>query len=216
MKSYKSINIAITDDHPLVITGLKSLLQNYKHLHVTAVYQNGKELLNGLKNTPIDVLLLDIHLPDSTGDKLAAEILKKYPAIKIIALTSLDSPFYIYNMMNSGVSGYLLKTTLNDNIIEAIEQVYNGGQYLETEHQNKMQAFAQKIKSRESMKPSLTQKEKEVLKLTVQGLTLQEISKTLFLGQRTVEYYRTNLLLKLDVKNMAELIRKSIETNLID
>ncbi len=118
--------------------------------------------------------------------------------------------------MRSGISGYLLKTTVNENIIEAIEKVYNGEKYLTSEHQNKMEIFSKKIKNRESMKPSLTQKEKEVLKLTVDGLTLQEISKTLFLGQRTVEYYRTNLLLKLNVKNMAELIRKSIEHNLIE
>jgi DNA-binding NarL/FixJ family response regulator len=210
------IRIAIVDDHPLVATGLQALLSSYNHLEVVAVYPSGSALLQGLEHVQPDILLLDIHLPDSTGDKIALSVMKRFPSVKIIALTSLDSPFYLYNMMKSGVSGYLLKTTVNEQIITAIETVYEQGYYLESDHKKKMDAFAVKIKNRETMKPSLTQKEKEVLKLTVQGLTLQEISKALFLGQRTVEYYRANLLLKLNVKNMAELIRKCIENNLVD
>src|SRR5690606_31866565 len=96
------------------------------------------------------------------------------------------------------------------------EAVYKGEQYMARELKAKMEAFAQKMKSRETLRPTLTQKEKEVLQLTVQGYTLQKIAEKLFLGQRTVEYYRSNLFLKLDVSNLAELIRKALESGMMD
>ncbi len=210
------IKVAIVDDHSMVLKGLQQILSAYPVIEITGLYEDGILFMNSLQQNQPDVLLLDLHLPNKMGDKLAAKILRKHPGIKIIALTSLDSSFYIYNLIHEGASGYLLKNTTVEKIVEAIETVHNGGIYLEKELKDKMENFAKRIKSRESLNPAFTQKEKEVLKLTVQGLTLQEIAEQLFLGQRTVEYYRTNLLLKMDVKNMAELVRKSIETGLID
>lgn len=210
------IKVAITDDHPMIITGLQNMFAVHPHIVLTGVYTNGKELLDGLRKQQPDVLLLDIHLPDKTGDKLASIILKKYPGLRIIALTNLDSSFYIYNMVKEGVLGYLLKNADGNSIISAVEAVYKGEKYMARELKAKMEAFAQKMKSRETLRPSLTQKEKEVLQLTVQGYTLQKIAEKLFLGQRTVEYYRSNLFLKLEVSNLAELIRKALESGMMD
>lgn len=210
------IKVAIIDDHAMILAGLRTLLSQYPTLEITGLYEDGMEFVNSLPRHQPDVLLLDLHLPNKMGDKLVPKILRKHPEVKIIALTSLDSSFYIYNLIQVGASGYLLKSTPVEKIAEAIETVYNGGIYIERELKEKMESFAQRIKSRETLNPTFTQKEKEVLKLTAQGLTLQEIGEKLFLSQRTVEYYRTNLLLKMDVKNMVELVRKSIETGLID
>ena len=210
------IKVSIVDDHPMVLSGLQQMLSGYASIEISGLYEDGMTLVNSLQQEQPDVILLDLHLPHKMGDKLVPKILRKYPEIKIIALTSMDSSFYIYNLIQEGASGYLLKNTPVERIVEAIETVHKGGVYLEKDLREKMESFAQRIKYREALNPGLTQKEKEVMKLTVQGLTLQEIAERLFLGQRTVEYYRTNLLLKMDVKNMAELVRKSIETGLID
>ncbi len=210
------IKVAIVDDHAMVLAGLQQLLSQYPSIEITGLYEDGIAFVNSLQQHQPDVLILDLHLPNKMGDKLVPRILRKYPEIKIIALTSLDSSFYIYNLIQEGASGYLLKSTPVEEIVEAIETVYKGSIYLNKELKEKMESFSKRIKFREALKPTFTQKEKDVLKLTVQGFTLQEIAEKLFLGQRTVEYYRTNLLLKMDVKNMAELIRKSIETGLID
>lgn len=210
------IKVAIVDDHAMVLAGLRQLLSKFQSIEITGLYEDGMAFVNSLPQHQPDVLLLDLHLPNKMGDKLVPKILRKYPEIKIIALTSLDSSFYIYNLIQEGASGYLLKNTSIEKIVEAIETVYSGSVYMEKELKDKMESFAQRIKSREALNPTFTQKEKEVLKLTAQGLTLQEIGEQLFLSQRTVEYYRTNLLLKMDVKNMVELVRKSIETGLID
>jgi DNA-binding NarL/FixJ family response regulator len=207
MNKADKIKVAITDDHPMIITGLQNMFAVHPHIVLTGVYTNGKELLDGLRN---------IHLPDKTGDKLASMILKKYPGLRIIALTNLDSSFYIYNMVKDGVLGYLLKNADGNSIISAVEAVYKGEKYMARELKAKMEAFAQKMKSRETLRPTLTQKEKEVLQLTVQGYTLQKIAEKLFLGQRTVEYYRSNLFLKLEVSNLAELIRKALESGMMD
>ncbi len=212
----RKIKLSIVDDHPMVLSGLQQMLSKYPQFEISGLYENGIALMNNLATEQPDVLLLDLHLPHKMGDKLVPQILRKYPKIKIIALTSLDSSFYIYNLMQEGASGYLLKNTPVEKIVEAIETVQKGAIYLDNELKEKMESFSKRIKFREALNPTFTQKEKDVLKLTVQGLTLQEIAEKLFLGQRTVEYYRTNLLLKMDVKNMAELIRKSIETGLID
>lgn len=210
------IRIAIADDHPMIIDGLQHMLAAFPHIILEETYTTGADLMKGLKLKQPDVLLLDIQLPDTTGDKLAPEIIKHYPAIRILALTGIDSSLYIYNMLKEGVLGYVLKNSASANIIKAIETVYEGNKYMEPALEQKLSRFNAKIKNKETLKPSLTAKEKEVLELTVKGFTLEEISQKIFLGRRTVEYYRSNLFLKLDVKNMAELIRKTIETGLLD
>ncbi len=210
------IRIAIVDDHPMIIDGLKHMLAAYPHIVLEDTYSTGEELMLGLARRLPDVILLDIQLPEMTGDKLAPQILKKYPGIKILALTSVDSALYIYNMIKEGVKGYVLKNSASASIIRAIECVHQGEQYIEGSLKEKVERFAQKLKSKEDLKPSLTAKEREVLEWTVKGLSIQEIAEKIFLGQRTVEYYRSNLLLKLDARNLADLIRKAIESGLVD
>jgi DNA-binding NarL/FixJ family response regulator len=198
----------------MIIGGLYALLSAYKHIEVAGMYTTGEQLLCGLQKQQPDVLLLDIQLPDKTGDKLAPVILKKYPHIRILIITNLNSALYIHNMFRLGVSGYVLKNADPESIIKAIETVYRGEHYLTPDLKDKLDHFTFIMKKQTDLQPSLTAKEKEVLRLTVNGYTTQEISEQLFLGVRTIEYYRSNLLLKLEVKNMAALIRKALELGL--
>lgn len=205
-----NINIAIADDHPMIIGGLQNMLSVYPHIRLAGSYPNGAELLEGLQRIQPEVLLLDIQLPDKTGDLLAPLILKKYPDIRILALTNLNSTLYVHNMLRMGVLGYVLKNSDPGMVIKAIETVYKGETFVDPSIREQLEQFTVRMKREAALKPTLTLREKEILRLTVNGDTIQEISEKLFIGLRTVEYYRSNLFLKLDVKNMAGLIRKAL------
>ncbi len=210
------INIAIADDHPMIIGGLKNLLEGYPHLHLEGVYLSGAELLEHLPQINPDVLLLDIQLPDKTGDLLAPVILKQHPQLRILVLTNLSSPLYIHNMLRMGVCGYIMKNADPDLLIQAIETVYRGEEFVDPSLEEKLEQFRSRMKKEVALKPTLTIREKEILKMTLNGDSMPEISKKLFVSLRTVEYYRSNLFLKLEVKNLAGLIRKAIELDLIE
>jgi DNA-binding NarL/FixJ family response regulator len=209
------IRIAIADDHPMVINGLKDMLSNCKHIQITDTYPDAAGLLEGLKKNRPDVLLLDIQLPDKNGDELAPLLLKTFPGLRILTLTNFDNTLYVSNMLKNGVLGYLLKNTDLRTLIEAIETVYRGEVFLKPAMKEKLEQFRQQIKRHTSSKYALTPREKEILRLIVNEYSNQEIADKLFLSLRTVENYRLNLSLKLEVKNTAGLVRKAIELGLL-
>lgn len=210
-----TINISIADDHPIVIKGLRNTLADYPHIVLKGTYPNGTRLLEGLEQETPDILLLDIQLPGKTGDELVPIILKKHPELKILVLTNFDSPLYVNNMLRLGVHGYLLKTTEEELLIDAIEAVYNGKQFIEPEMDKKMQQLAVRVKKSVSSRFTLTAREKEVLQFIANGDTNAEIAEKLFLSYHTIENYRISLLLKLDVKNTAMLIKKALLMGLV-
>ncbi len=211
-----NIRIAIADDHPMIIGGLQNMLAGYPHIILSATYNDGKTLLAGLESDVPDVLLLDIQLPGKAGDRLAPQILKKYPDLRILTLTNMDSMLYVYNMLRIGVHGYVLKTSDPDTVINAIESIFRGEQFLDPRLEDKLKHYEFRQKKEKALRPSLTLKEKDILRLIVNGCTIREISEKLFIGVRTVEYYRTSLFAKMEVKNMAGLIRKALESGLTD
>jgi DNA-binding NarL/FixJ family response regulator len=205
-----NIRVAIADDHPMIISGLQNMLSNYPHILLCNTYTTGTALLEDLKSTLPDVLLLDIQLPDITGDKLASVILKKYPEVKILILTNLDSTLYVHNMLRNGVHGYILKNIEPKILTEAIETVYNGGEYVDPLLKEKLEHFKLHMKKESYLAPKLTIREREILQLIVNGNTSEEIAQKLFISHGTVEHYRINILLKMDVKNTAALVKKAL------
>lgn len=212
------INVVITDDHPLAIGGIENMLRAYDHIHVAATYTSGAALLEGLDQQQPHVLLLDILLPDHSGQELAEIISKKYPAVRILALTSLDAPYYVRGMMRRGCSGYLLKNTDQETLVKAIEEVHQDREFIEPALREQM--VLNTLKGRRSHPapptPVLTQREKEVLQLIVEEFTSQEIADKLFLSLRTVEGHRLNLLQKLDAKNTVGLVKTALHMGLFD
>ncbi len=208
--------LAIADDHPMIISGIQNMLHQFPAFQIAGTYSSGTDLLKGLQQDLPDLLLLDINLSDTTADKLVPLILRQAPELKILILTNLSSSLYLHNLLRMGVQGYILKTADPQSLAAAIESVTNGGQYIDPSMEEKYRSFAVRARKEAALKPALTLKEKEILKLTVEGCTIQEISERLFIGLRTVEYYRSNIFLKLEVKNMAALIKKSLELGLAD
>jgi DNA-binding NarL/FixJ family response regulator len=208
--------IAIADDHPVVINGLYHILSDCTDIEITASYTNGKELLYGLKKSLPDILLLDIQMPGQTGDELAEIISECYPEVKMLVLTNYDNLYYIKTMFRKGVRGYLLKTTQNDKLLDAIRALYRGEQYLEPLLKEKLMQEMMQVKKQMSVGPILSRREKEVLQYIATDLTSRQIADRLYVSKRTIDNHRLSLLMKLGVKNVAALVKKAIQLSLID
>lgn len=213
-----SINVMITDDHPLVAQGLQQLLQPCRHIKVIHTFKSGQTLLNGLKKSVPDVLLLDYQLSDHTANELVPQILKSYPGLRILILSSTESAFYVKSMMQLGCMGYLLKSTADDKmLIKAIETVHNGQIFLDAALKENMLLGMLKPKQQlNAAQPILTLREKEILQLIVEEYRNQEIADKLFLSLRTIEAHRYNLLQKLKVKNTVGLVKMAIQMGLVE
>ncbi len=212
-----AIKVVITDDHPLVITGLKNVISSAEHIECMGCYTSGHALLTALAETQPDVLLLDMQLPDITGHELAGKVLKLYPDIRIIILTSMEATHQVEDMMQIGCMGYLLKsTTDHSRLIQAIEQAYNGEYFLDDALSRQLLSnIIKKKKQADDLGALLTRREKEVLQLITDELTNQEIAESLSVSIRTIECHRLSLLHKLQAKNTAGLVKKAIEMRLL-
>jgi len=205
------IRVAITDDQAIIQNGLQKILLGINGIVISGIYSNGDELLEDLPKNQPDILLLDIHMPGKNGIEVAGILNKKYPNIKIIALTNIDVLVQVKKMLQQGCMGYLLKDTSPDILVEAITSVYAGEQFLYEELRNQLQLSQSESKP----SPIITRREKEILQLIVDEFTNQQIADQLFLSLRTVENHRNNLLQKLNVKNTAGLVKVAIIEGLI-
>ena len=216
MPNLKPIKVSIVDDHPLAINGLRNMLETTKSIVVGRTHTSGEELLDALEKQQPDVLLLDLLLADYKGQELATIIHKKYPSVKILVITSLDAPTHVKALLKSGCSGYILKNTDVQTLIEAIKKVHEGETYIQPDLKEQMLNNMLQFKNTVKIKiPKLTLREKEILKLIVEENTNQEIADTLSLSLRTVENHRFSIMNKLDVKNSVGLVRAAIELGFI-
>jgi DNA-binding NarL/FixJ family response regulator len=201
--------VFIVDDHYMVIEGIRSLLQHEKNIEWMGHAMNAASCLAFLQRQQPDVILMDINLPDKSGIDLCKEVKENYPSVFIIGLSTFNQQSFIRKMMDNGASGYVLKNATQEELIEAIERVMKGKTYLGDE-------VAQALRSNlPGTAPVLTRREKEVLGLIADGLTNQVIASSLFISIATVETHRKNLLLKLNAKNTAELVKLALLNRLI-
>lgn len=212
------IKVAITDDHLMLIQGLKDTLSTNPGIEVIAAYTTGAALLAGLQHISPDVLLLDVQMPDKTANELAPVILQNYPAVRILILSGMDSFFNIKELIKQGCMGYLLKGTTDQEILfKAIESVYENNLFLDPSiREELLNSMLQGTKSANAASSKLTKREIEVLRYIVAEYNNQEIADRLFLSLRTVENHRFNILQKLDVKNTVGLVKKALQLGLID
>ena len=209
------IHIAITDDHPAVAEGIKSMFENHNEICVDAVFSNGRSCLQEIPGSNIEVVLLDINLPDTEGTQLCKELLLQKPDLKVIAFTSYRETAFLKSMMQNGALGFLLKNSSYDEIIEAIYTVNSGHEFVQEEMKDLLMKESFKRKTSRSFIPKLTRREKEILGLILDEMTTQEIADKLFISSKTVETHRLNLLQKLEVKNTAGLVKLAIEKGLV-
>lgn len=209
------ITVDIVDDHAMVINGIQHMLHGLEHIRINNVYQTGAELHEGLRASVPDVLLLDIQLPDQLSDEFLPMLVKTYPQLRVLTLTNFDNIFYVKNMLRKGALGYLLKSTDQKTLIEAIEHVYGGKQYIQPTLQQRLVEDMLKTQ-RKTEQPQLTWREKEVLQLIADGSTSQDIADKLFLSHHTINNHRLSLIMKFGVKNVAELVKKAVQLGIVE
>lgn len=209
-----SIKVAILDDHPLILKGLENILATTGNISLSGTYYNGTDLLESFKNIIPDILLLDIQMPGRSGDEWITDILQHCPDLKIIAYTNIDNLLYVFNMLKLGAKGYVLKSAHPQYLMDCIRDVDKGLSLIDSTLEERYKEYLHTIKRETYLHPKLTEREKEILQLITDGLSSKQIANRLFISIRTVEFYRLNILLKLDANNTAMLVKKAIKAGL--
>lgn len=209
---HKPLEIVIVDDHPMVIEGLKSLLDDEDSIVVKACFTDGESTLKYLDDNIADVILLDVNLPDINGVDMVKPILDRQKDTKILVLSTYNEGSIITKMIKNGVKGYLLKNVGADELTSAIYQVYEGGVYYDKSVQ---MVLAESVAQEIIDLPKLTRREKHVLSLIADGKRTNDIAEELFISPLTVETHRRNLMQKLKVSNAAAMVRFAMENGLI-
>jgi DNA-binding NarL/FixJ family response regulator len=202
------IAVAIIDDHKILLEGLEQLINQSGVARVAGVGYSVADCRELLEKGLPDVLMLDVGLPDGDGCQLCAELLRQYPSLKVLMLTTYAEIAVITRALEGGASGYVLKNSTSEEIIEGICTVASGERFLcdEVEVLLKKNVHNQII---------LTGREQELLRLIVEGLSNAEIADKMCLAPQTVKGYRSNLTFKLGTHNTAQLVRMAIEQKLV-
>lgn len=211
------IKILIADDHPLMANGIKSLFVDEKGIEVITTVCNGIEVLEVLKNIHIDVLLLDIDMPEMNGIDCAKIVKKEHPDVKIAILTMHEEKSLIKNLVKIGVNAYMLKTIPKVELLNAINIINNGGQYFNADITRSLLADSESSSQQQNpLVASLTKREKEIVQLIAQGNTNSQIGDKLFISSKTADVHRTNIMRKLDLHNVAGLVRFAFQNGLME
>ncbi|NCC72647.1 MAG: response regulator transcription factor [Sphingobacteriia bacterium] len=214
------VKVLIVDDHQLMVEGLKSLLEDEEDIAFVAGANSMKETLDFLKNNETDVILMDINMPDGSGIEATEKVKALYPSVKIIGLTMHDDISVITRMIKAGASGYILKRTNMNEVIEAIRTVHSNGRYLSNDTQKIIMdnlgtpgtlPYPEKVS-----KPVLSSREIEVLNLIAKEYNNEQIAEKLFISERTVEAHRRNIFIKTETKSIVGLIKYAIHHGLIE
>jgi DNA-binding NarL/FixJ family response regulator len=206
------ISLLIIDDHPVVQEGLKSLLHDKPGIELSGSFTLGLEALAFLESNSVDVILLDISLPDINGIELCKRIKQLDKEVKILGLSNYSERSMIMQMLQNGANGYILKNASADELMQAIRQVLDNRIVLS---QDVQKALASPVTKEFVNTPQLTRREKEILQLIADGLTTSEIASRLIISPLTVETHRKNLMQKFKVNNAAALIKAATDCALL-
>ncbi len=206
------IKIVITDDHPLLLEGLKNILNNEANLEVVDCFTSAAALQHYLAHHETDILLLDINLPDANSIELIGPLLKKYPDMHIIILSVHNEYAVINSALNEGASGYIQKNAAVDEILNGINSIFDGKIFLCSQTRD---VLSKKQKDGLNTVPKLTRREKEVLTEAALGLTTQQIADKLFISTHTVDSHRKNLIEKFKTTNLSSALTLAVEYGLI-
>jgi DNA-binding NarL/FixJ family response regulator len=219
------IKTIIADDHSLFIEGIRALIKNVDTIELVGEAENGKMVLELLEKHTVDVVLMDINMPEMNGIEATKRIHEKYPKTKVLALTMFEDGLYVGEMMKAGATGFVLKNAKKEELVEAITRVYHGEKYISQDvslkliekmlngESNNGNGSMQKGSAR---KLEITPRELEIIKLIAEELTNVEIAQKLNNSPMTIITHRKNLLRKLGVKNTAGLIRFAIQHGLLE
>lgn len=209
--------IILADDHPIVRRGLRSVLEVEKDFSLIGEAGDGIEAVRLVENLTPNILITDMMMPGLTGLEVTRQVRHRVPKVKIIILSMHAAESYVLEALRNGANGYVLKDSAADELVHAIREVLAGRRYLSSQlSERAIETYIQKSESSiTDSYDSLTNREREVLKLTAEGCTNNEIAERLFISPRTAETHRANLMKKLSLSNHTELIRYAIRRGLL-
>jgi DNA-binding NarL/FixJ family response regulator len=215
------INIVLADDHVLVRKGIKSMLESDTDIDVVGEAGNGREALEVAKALKPDILVLDIRMPEMTGLEAAALLHDYAPSTRAVILSMHDSEEYVVQALQAGAYGYLLKDTDKEEFLKALKQVCGGNKYFSgaISHvlANQLLNTRPPVSVRSPVEDvyHLTRREKEILRMVIDGKHNREIADSLSKSLRTIETHRFNIMKKLGVNNAIDMVNKSVRENLV-
>jgi len=199
------IRVFLADDHPPLRAGLASILNNQDDIKVVGEADTGRETLESEVET--DVYVVDLRMPDGGGIDVIQRLMERDPATKALVLTTYDNEEDVFRAFEAGARGYLLKDTTADELVSALRQVYSGERYLPP-------AIASRLADR-LVRPTLTPRELDVLRLVAKGRTNKELASAMFISKETVKTHLKALFLKLDVHDRTEAVSASLKRGII-
>jgi len=212
------IKVLVVDDHTIVRDGICALLALTADIEVVGEAENGREALDKIRQLDPDVVLMDIAMPIMDGLEATRRIRKKFSATKVLVLTQYADKEYIFPIIEAGAQGFISKTSASSELTSGIRAVHQGDSFLSPVA---AKAFVDdyqlgSMREREDPYQQLTDRERDILKLVVEGYTTQETADMLVLSPKTVEGHKTNLMAKLDIHNKPDLVKYAIRRRIIN
>lgn len=213
----KKLKILIVDDHQILVDGIEAMLQDVPEFLVVGKVLNGFQALEFLRNNEVDVLLTDLYMPQMTGMELTQKVRKAFQNIKILALSVSYDVSIVHDLIDAGISGFILKTIGRDELILAVKEVAQGNIYYSREVSNEIlrSLTSKPTEASEDGNYHLTEREIEILKYLSHELSNAEIAKKLYISERTVETHRKNIYRKTNTKTIVGLIKYAVERKII-
>lgn len=211
------INVLIADDHQMIIDGLKTMLDDVEDIRIVAHAKDGYQVLKILdEQEGIDVVLMDINMPKLDGLDCTRQVHKRFPQVKVLALSQFSEKRFVKRMIKNGAHGYILKDSEKHIVEKAVKTVHAGERYFCDRLSFRLANQELKLQDTKSLFPTLSERELEILNLICKEHSSQEIADDLFISFHTVESHRANLMLKAGVKNTAGLVRWAVENDFVD
>jgi DNA-binding NarL/FixJ family response regulator len=210
--------VLLVDDHTILREGVRALLAGEPEIVVVGEAADGQEAVDKVDKLLPDIVLMDMVMPRMNGLEATARIKQRHDEVKVLILSMYDDDEYVQQVIQAGASGYVLKGMAADDLILAIREVYAGSSFLNPAIAAKLiEDYVRRVRGDEADggDEPLTAREREVLKLIAEGNTNQEIADVLCLSRKTVESHRANIMRKLDLHDVTELVKYSLRTGLI-
>jgi DNA-binding NarL/FixJ family response regulator len=211
-----AIRVLLADDHTLVRAGIRTLLESLDGVTVVAEVADGREALALVAAERPDVVLMDVAMPKLNGLEATARVVEEFPNVRVIILSMHPNEEYVLRALRIGASGYLLKDANTAELEIALEAVVRGEIYLSPAISKQVAQYVRRVGSEFDALDRLTPRQREVLQLIAEGRTSREIAQLLGISVKTVESHRTHLMDRLDIHDIAGLVRYAVRTGLID
>jgi two-component system response regulator NreC len=211
-----TIRILICDDHTLFVEGIKAMLRHEPSLEIVGEARDGRQAVDLVKELKPDVILMDVSMPDMNGFDATRRVHEFDAAVKVLILSMHDEEELVARCLEAGAAGYIIKDAPASQLLYAIETVKKGERYLSPAVLKKVvQGYVKNTNRPQTSYDRLTNREREILKLLAEGLTVKEVATRLNLSVKTVEVHKHNLMKKIDVHDRGELIKYAIQRKLI-